>query len=137
LELNSNLLSNVLAIATDVRYWAEGRSENHTAHLRGWCARASAELFKKLSKKGINAEIRAWTCGITDAAHVFIVVEDHIVDVTATQFREFRDTPVLILHEKEAQDYEFYQTSASFKSVQELLVWQKKAHWPGDQMAFA
>jgi len=136
LDLNSNLLSNVVAIATDVRYWAEGRASNDCIDLRGWCARASAELFKQLKAEDINAEIHAWTCGVTDAAHVFVVVEDHIIDVTATQFREFSDTPVLVLHQREAAVYEFYQTSASFHSVQELLVWQKKSHWPGNQMAF-
>jgi len=137
LGLNSNLLSTVLSIATDVRYWAEGRASNDCENLRGWCARASAELFKQLTMEGIKAEIHAWTCGVTDAAHVFVVVEDHVVDVTATQFWQFSESPVVVLHQREAEAHEFYQTVASIKSVQELLVWQKKSHWPGDQMAFA
>jgi predicted esterase YcpF (UPF0227 family) len=87
--------------------------------------------------EGIKAEIHAWTCGVTDAAHVFVVVEDHVVDVTATQFWQFSESPVVVLHQREAEAHEFYRTVAAFKSVQELLVWQKKSHWPGDQMAFA
>ena len=135
--MNSNLLGNVLNIASNVRCWAEARASNDCENLRGWCARASAELFKQLKKAGIPAEIHAWTCGVSDAAHVFIVVEDHVVDVTATQFWQFSDMPVVIMHQRETVMYDFYQTSTSFKSVQELLVWQKKSHWPGDQMAFA
>jgi hypothetical protein len=124
----------VEAIATDVRYWAEGRSSKED--LNGWCARASAELFKQLTSNGIPAEIHAWVDNDDEMAHVYVVVDDHVVDVTATQFRPFRNTPVVILHVKEAMAHEFWQTTAIFESVKELRSWQKRGHWPPDQVAF-
>jgi len=134
--MNANLQSNVMAIATDVRYWAEGRASDDRPDLLGWCARASAELFKQLKAEDIDAEIHVWTAGVGEEAHVFVVVDDHIVDVTATQFKEFAETPVVILHYKEAQAYEFYQTVHVFHSITELLSYQKKSRWPGSQLAF-
>ena len=124
----------VEAIATDVRYWAEGRSERED--LNGWCARASAELFKQLNYRGIPAEIHAWVDGDDESAHVYVVVDDFVVDVTATQFREFKNVPVLIMHMKEAEAHEFYRSVAVFKTVRELRSWQKKGRWPPDQVAF-
>lgn len=132
--MNANLHSNVLAVATDVRYWAEGRANNED--LNGWCARASAELFKQLKAEDIEAEIHVWNETEGEPSHVFVVVEDHVVDVTATQFPEFVDTPVVIMHQREAEAHEFYQTKHVFHSVQELLKYQKKTRWPGHQMAF-
>lgn len=134
--MDKNLQANVEAIATDVRYWAEGRAPSECANLLGWCARASAELFKQLKEEGFEAEIHAWTSPRDEASHVFVVVDDHVVDVTATQFKEFAEEPVLIIHQKEAQAYEFYQSDKVFHSVQELLSWQKKSRWPGHQLAF-
>jgi hypothetical protein len=135
--MNANLQAIVVAIATDVRYWAEGRASSPYSKLDGWCARASAELFKQLKEEDIDASIHVWNENTGEIAHVFVVVDDHVVDVTATQFPEFEDKPVVILHQREAEAYEFYQTKHVFHSVQELLKYQKKSRWPASQMAFA
>lgn len=129
-------LQYVHAIATDVRYWAEGRNDCPTTDLNGWCAIASAQLFRELERQGIKAEIHAWVHRDSEEAHVYLVIDDHVVDVTATQFRQFRDTPVLIMHHREAQQFEYYQTVSVFHSVTELRAWQKKHRWPVDQVAF-
>ena len=123
-------------VAAIVRYWAEDRADmGKEDDLTGWCAKASAKLFKQLQQQGIAAEIHVWVHAASPESHVYLVVDSHVVDVTATQFRQFRNTPVLIMHEREAQAYEFYHTTLVFHSVEALRKWQKKERWPFDQIA--
>lgn len=129
------LHDTVLAVATDVRYWAEGRSDNND--LNGWCAIASAELFRQLQKEEIPAEIHYSLCHLDgQSCHVYLVVDDHVVDVTATQFTEFRDKPVLIMHSREAEAYDFYVAKEIFNSAEALRIYQKKHRWVSDQIAY-
>jgi hypothetical protein len=137
--MKQTLRDNVLAVATDVRYWAEGRAaefDNNADDLNGWCAIASAELFKKLKEKDIPVEIHYSYDGLT-SCHVYLLVDDHIVDVTATQFRQFKDKPIVIMHAKSAEVYDFYNTDQVFHSVEALRKYQKKQRWPAEQVAFA
>jgi hypothetical protein len=123
------------AIATDVRYWAEGRSQRED--LGGWCAIASAQLYRELVKEGFTPEIHMWSWQRDASAHVFVVVEDHVVDVTATQFKQFRDKPVVIMHCREAEAYTFYQTVDVFKTADALRAHQKRTRWLAAEVAYA
>jgi hypothetical protein len=133
--MDKNLRDIVMAEAMEVRYWAEAQAEYED--LNGWCARASAELHKRLLKKGIASEIHMWHWDMDESAHVYCVVEDHVVDVTASQFHQFRNVPVVILHCREAEVYDFYQTKEVFKCAASLRRMQKKTKWPANQVAFA
>ena len=133
--MKQSLHDTVLAIATDVRYWAEGRSRNDD--LEGWCAIASAELFRRLKREEIPAEIHyCMDQKDLQSCHVYLVVDDYVVDVTATQFTQFRDKPVVIMHSREAEVYDFYNTNMVFRSAEDLRAYQKKLRWPADQVAF-
>jgi ribosomal protein S21 len=134
--MNKHLHDTVLAVATDVRYWAEGRARPEDSDLNGWCAKASAQLFRELQEEGIPAEIHMWAWHNDESAHVFVVVEDHVVDVTATQFRQFVNKPVVIMHKREAEAYEFYRTERVFADADELRKHQKKTRWPAEQVAY-
>jgi len=128
----------VTAIAWEVRHWAEARAQfRDKDDLNGLCAIASAELHRRLGKAGIASEIHMWTWDLDESAHVYCVVDDHVVDVTATQFKQFRGTKVVIMHCKEAEAYDFYQTKEVFKSAEQLRKQQKKEQWPSDQVALA
>lgn len=124
--------------ATEVRHWAERRATGtkNEKDLNGWCARASAELWRKLN--AVHPELNPKICMAEGmlGAHVYIKIDDHIVDVTATQFPEFRYEPIVIEHEKELQHW-FYETSKTFDSPTELLKDQKKHKWPKNQLAFS
>ena len=133
--MKQTLRDNVLGVATDVRYWAEGRAE--ALDLNGWCAIASAELFKKLKQQDIPAEIHYSLDDDGESCHVYLLVDDHIVDVTATQFRQFKEQPIVIMHAKSAEVYDFYKTYQVFHSVEALRKYQKKQRWPAEQVAFA
>ena len=129
-------LARVHEIALEVRSWAENEADkaSRAENLMGYCAIASAELFKRLEKEGLAAEIHL---SQTDwGSHVYLVIEDHIVDVTATQYHEFSATPVVIIHYKEAEQHEFYETSEIFWDVKALRKFQTNKRWPNDQIAY-
>ena len=125
----------VQEIAAEVRQWAEMRARG-CQDLSGWCAIASAQLFRELVLLGIRPEIHMWTWEADDSAHVFLVVEDHVVDVTATQFQEFRRKPIVIMHQREAEVYEFYRTAQVFSDADALRQHQLRTGWPRDQIAY-
>lgn len=134
--MNKTLLALVTAIAHEVREWleilaeADGYREGYD--MMGYCAIASAELHRKLELAGIESEMHLargnW------ASHVFVVVEDHIVDVTATQFDELHDK-VTILHLKEGDHKYYWQTHKAFKTPKKLANFQQRAGWPEWQVA--
>ncbi len=118
-------------IAQDVRIWAE---ENHLwmgfhDDLRGMCAVASAELFRRLEENQIGA---VFAC---NPDHCFIVCKDYyLLDVTASQFGE---DDVVLIQDYESIDpvnYPYWQVSDCYNSISELLTYQK-VKWPARQWA--
>ena len=136
-QVNTDL---VRCTAEAVRYWAEGRAVGTEGEedLSGWCAIATAELWRQLTTIGFRPELHAWICPQDkESAHVFLVVDDHVVDITATQFSKMRNIPIYIEHTKEAERWEHYQTQEVFTSPEDLIRWQKKGKWPGEQVAWS
>lgn len=137
--MNKTFAIRVHTIAEGVRHWAEelarkrGHSEDYD--LNGFCAIASAELLKRLKKEEISAEIHLATSW--QGSHAYVVVEDHIVDVTATQFSEMRDESVVIRHEKELCHLWYYIGSHVFTDTKKLRNAQIEWEWPQEQIAFA
>lgn len=121
-----------------VRAWAEAanqrRKYNRRDNLMGWCAIASAKLWKSLDAAGIKAEIHL--AQDIDGCHVFLVIEDHVVDVTATQFSEFESSKLVIMHVKEAEGHWFYQSSDIFETADDLRENQIRTGWPRHQVAY-
>ena len=130
-------LARVHEIALEVRSWCENEAEksDRPDSLMGYCAIASAELFRRLERANIFAEIHMQSnhCG----SHVYLVVDDHVVDVTATQFGEFRYQPVVIIHYKEAEQHYFYESQEIFGTPKDLRKFQAKTGWPNNQIAKA
>lgn len=131
--MNRQLREKVLDLAKLVRYWAEEEADEYSKDLCGWCAICSAELHKRLEKAGISALIVMQNGSM--GSHVFLNVDGWIVDVTATQFKEFRNKKVVLLHEKESEQFDFYEPDQVFTSVKDLVKWQIKAGWPVRQTA--
>lgn len=134
--MNTILQDKVFPIAQRVRSWAEynASKRNNKKDLTGWCAIASAYLFRELKKAGIDAEIHLYEGH--RYCHAYVVVDDHVVDVTATQFKPFSKTPVVILHHKEAAQHEFYYGSQVFYFPSNLRDYQLRHGWPKEQVAF-
>jgi hypothetical protein len=129
----------VAAIALETRMWVEAkaqRSNYNPENLLGWCAIASAELHKRLSDVGITAEIHMWSAD-SGECHCFCVVDDHVVDVTATQFYKYTNETVVILHQREAEVNEYHTSTYTFTEAAQLRRFQKKEQWPSHQIAYA
>lgn len=136
--MKSALYSTVTHQARRIRAWceAENAGQGHpsrTKSLAGWCAIASARLWKELVAVGVNAEICMALNG--SSAHVFLVIEDHVVDVTATQFQAFRDQKLNIMHVKEAEQYWYYRPIKVFQTPDKLREDQVTTGWPASQTA--
>lgn len=130
----------IRSLAESVRYWAEGHAvgTGGAEDLNGWCAIASVELWRQLDREGIAAEIHGWVCpqhGVT--AHVFLVVDDHVVDITATQFKKMKAPIVFIEHKKKAERWDWYQAEHIFTNPKDLIKWQKKSRWNPGQIAWS
>jgi len=134
----------LLADAQDCRYDIEAESDRNPIQsvrndmgLRGWCARATAEQFERWAEKGIKSEIHMWTCPKTGQSHVFPVVEDHILDLTASQFAIFQDEPIVLIHYREVDPkrHWFWNTTEIFTNVDSLIRAQQRGRWPLDQHA--
>jgi hypothetical protein len=132
-------LDHVKNIASDVRHWVEAQAYAKTLDevhdLNGYCAIAAAELHRRLVSEGIRNELHmvVLDCG---SSHCFVVVNDHVVDVTATQFGPFRGQPIVVLHQKEAEAFWFYRTSEIFYSSKQLRKSQQRTGWPVHQIAY-
>lgn len=126
------------SVAYDVRSWAEDkaydRGDRHY-DLCGWCAIASAELNRRLSRHEISSLIQV--AETDEYSHAFLLVDDHIIDVTATQFGDFPNQQVVVMHHREAEMYEYYFPRYSFDSAKQLRKWQIANGWPSNQVAFS
>ena len=129
--------SHLYLIAASCRTWAEefaNEAELFSSDLNGLCGIASAKVFLELKAKGYKPVIHLHAGD--DCAHCFVVVEDYIVDVTATQFWGHKDVKVVVLHEKEAVEFEYYTTSKTFTTVKALRKHQESTQWPSEQIAY-
>jgi hypothetical protein len=132
--MNKELKETVHGIATVVRKWAENKASHsggvYPNSLMGLCAISSAKLHLELVRKSIPSTLNLGT------GHVFVMVDDYIVDVTATQFPEFSDTKVVIIHERIVTQYDYYDVSRKFKKCADLVKAQITEGWPEDEIAY-
>lgn len=125
--------SKILDTARIVRYQVQDIAGEDEQDLCGYCAIASAKLWKDLNSVGIKAEIHAWVSEFEDA-HVFLIVDDHVLDITATQFSELETIEVYLCHSREMQYY-FHTSSEVFETPKQLKKWQTSTGWPSSQIA--
>lgn len=126
------------SMAKQVRGWVEDedlKRQYPRPGLNGFCAIASAELSRRLMHEGIPHEIHMSSS--EDGSHVYVVIDDVVYDVTATQFPQYKDTKVLIKHTREAEVNWFHQVEEIFRNAEELRNYQIRARWPKDQTAYA
>jgi hypothetical protein len=123
----------VLEIARTVRRWAEERAidygDTHPEDLACYCAIASAKFSVLLEKVGIKHRIGYAYASI--GGHMFILVNNWIVDVTATQFSETEK--ILVRHAHATRLPWYHRVKQTFVSARTLIKWQQKNGWPDDQ----
>lgn len=135
--MNSALKSTVLDVAHRVRKWVEHKDSRlvvPTKNMCGWCAITAGKMYVELDKVGIPSYLA--TSHSEWGSHVFNIVDEYILDVTATQYPEFRNTKVVLLHEREAAVYEFYDVDETFECNKQLRIHQKMTNWPSSELAY-
>ena len=124
-------------MALQVRGWAEDeelKGDRNRPDLNGYCAVASGEFSRRLAREKIPHEIHM---SVGDyGCHVFVVIDDLIYDVTASQFPEYRNHKLVIKHIREAEVNWYHQADEIFKSADELRAHQKRRKWTPWQIAY-
>jgi hypothetical protein len=83
----------IAEIAHKTRAWAEKKANYglFCRDLTGFCARGAAELHIRLRRAGFASQIgvfdpRLYEDSNACGGHAFVMVQEHVVDITATQF---------------------------------------------------
>ena len=97
----------------------------------GYCAIASADLHQRLKDADCYAQI-AMSNGYL-GSHVFVLFDDHIIDITADQFSEFRERPLVFEHQRLLADSQWHSIDEIFDTVAALKRYQRKTGWPAHQ----
>lgn len=122
-------LQKVLDIANEARAWAEKKQRNYqffyAQNLCGMCAKASGYLFEQLKEAGIPAKLAL------TSNHCFVLVDNHIVDITATQFGREK----VMVKELKDEDGHFWREPMIFEDIEVLVRYQQKAGWEYHQLA--
>jgi len=126
-------LAHLYRIGKKARAWAErtAKKEHFGSELSGLCARSAVQLYTLLSQNSIEATI------VYNRAHFhfFVLVEGYVIDVTATQFLNTYDKPVLVLPTEETSQYPQYTIDLVFPAPQKVAFYQKRTHWPTNQIS--
>lgn len=119
-------------LAVIVRRWAERRAWDD--ELCGMCARASAQLWRRLRRAGIKAMLGyAERHRNRSPCHVFVLCDGLVVDVTATQFG--RDQIVIRRAGAAKQEAWFWRARHTFSDPIALNDHQVALGWPPEQRA--
>jgi hypothetical protein len=119
------LESSIVEIAERARNWMEHVADSEGFHpsLCGLCARASALLFEMLKDAGYDPRIAV----SLRANHFFVLLDGHVIDITATQFHFTNQEKVHIETNEEREVH--YHVDWTFDNVPTLISWQRKANW--------
>lgn len=124
----------ITTITEGVREWAEEYADANPDHcyddLCGLCAIASTKLCYELRENGYDAIIGVSSLGWF-TYHAFVIVDDHIVDITATQF----DLPSVVIKPiKEAEKEPHWRLYKAFATPGGLIKFLRSIDWCPEQM---
>jgi hypothetical protein len=127
---------DIKEIAIQARAWAEDYQLKHPKHfpecLASLCAISSAYLSHKLTQNNIDNKIVV--CDTDRVIHCFVICNDYIVDITATQFgNKFKAVEIKNIKDVNLKETNFWETTYIFDTPNELLQYQKRNDWFKEQ----
>lgn len=131
-NFNSNL-DTIQALAQQARQWSEDYASLYPHHyskqLDGMCAISSSYLSRLLTDNDIAHKIAIYHGD--DWGHCFVVSPTHVIDITATQYRQFDLGKVTIeeLQHVNLDKHAFWNITQVFDDYHSLLKFQKKHGW--------
>lgn len=127
------LSTKVLQMAQDTRDWVKKEYDLEEDHdMSCYCLISSVELYQRLVKAGYTPKIH-----VAQDYHVFLSLDRHIVDITATQFTRYYHKPVEIVHMLHKASYQpHWQMDETFTDLNVFLETCETGNdrWPSDQL---
>ena len=125
-------VDKVISVATKARENFLRKNPDAPRDLSEYCAIASAFLFKCLKKAGFFPIFIVATDEV-EWSHVFILVADYLVDITASQFGK---PDVCVFKDFSVPYTEWYwvENRIFLHTIEDLIVHQKSKGWPEEQM---
>lgn len=122
----------IVEIAYKTRRWAEacGRRSYFGSTLVGFCAKGSARLHANLGEAGFSAQIGLYDDKLYEdsdvgGSHAFVMIQEHVVDITATQFG-LQPVEIVPFGHKAVQP--FWHANFVFDRLEDFL--QHIHNWP-------
>ena len=115
-------------ILKETRNWAEieGHKIGFPEDLMGMCAIVSKKLFNQLKKNGYKVKI------VYNPRHCFVILNNRIIDLTATQFgKYYPKIHIIKLKKYQSAEYKIYRI---FENEKQLTDYQVKTMWPKHQI---
>lgn len=98
-------------------------------NLCGFCGIASAKLFQKL--KDVNIKTEICLSMMQDGDHCFLLFENFIVDITASQFSlDFQKKFIF----SDTKNHPYWKIKKKFKTVNGFKKYQERTGWPEEQV---
>lgn len=130
--------SLISEIASQGRFWIESQfSEVFTDEYEGACAWASTYILKRLQEQNINAYVAISQLNNKGGQHAFVVTDNHIVDVTATQFQDRIDKflpPIIVVDKKKAREFFWHDVISRLHTPQAVVDFTLEPEWPEEQI---
>lgn len=123
-------MKNIASIAENTRKNLIAANELFESdNLYGFCAKASAYLFSDLLVEGYYPNLHV--AHLSDQYHVFLSVNSHIIDITASQFGE--DNVVIQPMVNQALK-PFWHMDYTCTNLNDLHVYLTSLNWAADQL---
>lgn len=122
----------IMQIAIDARnhFLSIKDKYNTDDKLSCMCAIASNYLFLKLKKYGINSSI--YCVALKKYSHCFLMIEDYILDITASQFGE--DPIIYDKFSYLIREYWDIRNAKSFDQSEDFIEYLKTNSWSRSQI---
>lgn len=127
-----DIYQKIKTISTSARSWAEAyaKVKKFPDDLNGLCAIASAKLFEMLDREpGLTPSIAIWHDNKSHGVHCFLICNQYLVDITATQFGNFSKVEVINLLNVDKKRFYFWNYDTVIKSVDDLMMYQEHTPW--------
>jgi len=134
-------MKHIKKVSTKIRKRLDNRNKSrdralygkeYSLSLSGCCAIASVMLFEELSKLNISCKLAL--SENSDYDHVFVMIGNTVVDITATQFGNFKKVEIVDIS-ADGNKKDFWEVSKVFDKPSELVAYQKQSGWSNDQIA--
>lgn len=118
--------------ADATRKWAESYAiaKKFPKNLNGMCAIASSKLFEALDRvQGLKPELAIWHDRVSEGVHCFVLCNEYLVDITATQFGNFDPVEIINRFKIDKRRYYFWNFDTRLKSIDDLILYQQEIPW--------